>query len=158
MELNGEDADCFNPTVVGASENWAAVMSRDGRLFYVYPRGQGPDPVPMPLGHIMVGRVQDGRPDIVSLVPLLFLDVPQGTARAEVEMDIPFEGEVYHRAGAGTRQESGAWLFALEPPDNRENGSTWGEDWYEGAAYTLRTYGSDGDLTGTFRGIVPEAV
>ena len=141
--------------VVGASRNWAEVMGGDG--FRIYPRGEGPDVVPMSLGYLLIARVKDGRADQELVVPLLLLDAPEEAVRAELEMEIPWEGVLYHREGSGTRQRSGAWLFGMEPPDNKENGSVWGGSWYEGASWTLRTWGADGAPLEELQGTVPSA-
>lgn len=152
LELNGETADLSDTWRVGASENWVAVLGyyrkySDMRHFSYYPRGDGPDPIPLPSGYLLAYQRGQG---FTSYLPLLFLDVPQGAVRAELEMDI--EETPCHRAGEGTDQGDGVWLFGLEPPE--EGG--WSDRWYEGASYTLRAYAQDGSLLGRWTGIVPE--
>lgn len=151
LELNGETATLSDTWRVGASENWAAVMRYYGKNFDMkhfsyYPRGEGPDPVPLPSGYLLAYQREQG---FTNYLPLLFLDIPQGAVRAEVEMDI--EETPCHRAGEGTEQGGGVWLFALEPPE--EGG--WSDRWYEGASYTLRAYARDGALLGRWTGTVP---
>ena len=86
-------------------------------------------------------------------IPLLFLDIPQGTVRPEVEMDIPAGERICHRAGEGTDQGDGVWLFGLETPED----SAWRDRWSDGASYILRAYARDGALLERWTGTVPEA-
>lgn len=141
LELNGETATLSDTWRVGASENWVAVMGyyrkySDMKHFSYYPRGDGPDPIPLPSGYLLSYQRDQG---FTSYLPLLFLDVPREAVRVELEMDI--EETPCHRAGEGTDQGNGVWLFALEAPE--EGG--WSDRWYEGASYILRVYGRLGD-------------
>lgn len=145
LELNGETVILRDTWRVGASENWAAVMGfyrkySNMKYFYYYPRGDGPDPVPLPSGYLLAYRYDQG---FTGYLPLLFLDIPQRAVRAEVEMDIA--ETACHRAGEGAYQGNGVWLFALETPE-------------EGASYTLRAYAQDGGLLGHWTGTVPAAL
>lgn len=156
LELNGETANLGGTWRVGASKNWAAVMGYymnfyNMKYFCYYPRGDGPDPVPMATGYLWAYRPGQSQGDLVVLLPLLFLDIPEGAVRAEVEMDIPDGETTYHRAGEGTDQGNGVWLFGLETP---EDGS-WSDRWFDGVSYTLRAYAQDGGLLGLWTGTVP---
>lgn len=151
LELNGETVTLRDTWRVGAGENWAAVMGyyrkySNMKSFSCYPRGDGPDPIPLPSGYLLSYQRGQG---FTSYLPLLFLDIPQGAVRAEVEMDI--EETPCHRAGEGTNQGNGVWLFGLEPPE--EGG--WSDRWYDGASYTLQAYAQDGALLGLWTGTVP---
>lgn len=153
LELNGETATLSDTWRVGASENWVAVLGyyrkySDMKHFSYYPRGDGPDPVPLPSGYLLAYQRGQG---FTSLLPLLFLDIPREAVRVEVEMDI--EETPCHRAGEGADQGNGVWLFGLETPE--EGG--WSDRWYEGASYILRAYARDGALLGRWTGTVPEA-
>ena len=150
VELNGEMVMVSGVRKVGASENWAAIMSYDSNKYlYRYPRGDGPDPVPLSMGYLLAYQPDQG---FTTYLPLLLLDVPQGAVRTEVEMDIPGEEKTYHRAGEGTDQGSGVWLFGLDTPED----SGWSDRWYDGASYTLRAYALDGSLLGLWTGTVPD--
>lgn len=149
LDLNGETVTLSGAWRVGASENWAVVMGDDTKYLYHYPRGDGPDPVPLAMGYMLAYQRDQG---FTSYIPLLFLDIPRGTAWTEVEMDIPNEEKTYHRAGGGTNQGNGVWLFGLETPE--EGG--WSSRWYDGASYTLRAYARDGSLLGLWTGTVPD--
>ena len=152
LELNGENVALSGTWSVGASENWAAAMGGDmEHSLYISPRGDGPDPVPMAMGYLQAYRYDQGQSDFVNFLPLLFLDIPQGAVRVEVEMDIPDGEKTCHRAGEGTDQGNGVWLFGLETPE--EGG--WSDRWYDGASYTLRAYARDGSLLGLWTGTVP---
>ena len=153
LELNGETVTLRDTWRVGAGESWATVMGyyrkySDMKSFYCYPRGDGPDPVPLPSGYLLAYQRDQG---FTSLLPLLFLDIPREAVRVEVEIDI--EETPCHRAGEGTNQGNGVWLFGLETPE--EGG--WSDRWYEGASYILRAYAQDGALLGRWTGTVPEA-
>lgn len=104
--------------------------------------------MPLPSGYLLAYQYDQG---FTSFLPLLFLDIPQGTVRVEVEMDI--EETPCHRAGEGTYQGNGVWLFGLETPE--EGG--WSDRWYEGASYTLRAYAGNGSPLGLWTGTVPMA-
>lgn len=147
LELNGETVDLRGTWRVGASENWAVVMGDDTGI-YRYPRGNGPDPVPLPSGYLLAYQRDQG---FTSFLPLLFLDIPQEAVRVEVEMDI--EETPCHRAGEGTDQGNGVWLFGFETPED----GGWSSRWYDGAAYTLRVYGGpDGGLILEQEGTIPK--
>ena len=53
LELNGGTIDLRGTWRVGASENWAVVMGDNTKYLYHYPRGNGPDPVPMAMGYLL---------------------------------------------------------------------------------------------------------
>lgn len=140
---------------VSASEDWAVAGHLDPDWLYIYPRGEGPDPVPL------LETVITGYP-LRACEPLLFLDMPEGTSpflpdgpgRAEVEIGpFEYEGKTVHLTSTGMDLGHGVWLFLLDV----EGISIRSVDWYAGAPYVLRAYGGlDGELMLEQEGTIPK--
>lgn len=148
---DGSYLSVFEPLIVGVTEDrgYSVTLRRPGgHDMTVISLGEGPAPVPV---NGTVARVPEPGRTWMSGCNLLFLRVPQETARAELDVDATlWDDECFtRRAQEGLCLEDGVWLFSLEPPEGGYPG-----DWYEGAMYTLRLYREDGGLLLERNGII----
>lgn len=140
---DGAYLSVFEPFIVGVAQDraYSVTLYWPGRHHItVIPLGEGPAPVPV---NSVIARVPEPGKTCMSGCNLLFLQIPQETARAELDVDVTlFNNEQFTRhAQEGICLEDGVWLFSLEPPEGGYSG-----DWYEGAEYALRLYREDGSL------------
>ncbi len=148
---DGSYLSVFEPLIVGVTEDrgYSVTLRRPGgHDMTVISLGEGPAPVPV---NGTVARVPEPGRTWMSGCNLLFLRVPQETARAELDVDATlWDDECFtRRAQEGLCLEDGVWLFSLEPPEGGYPG-----DWYEGAMYTLRLYREDGGLLLERNGVI----
>ena len=148
---DGTYLSVFEPLIVGVTEDrgYSGTLRRPGgHDMTVISLGEGPAPVPL---NGTVARVPEPGRTWMSGCNLLFLRVPQETARAELDVDATLwdDERFTRRAQKGLCLEDGVWLFSLEPPEGGYPG-----DWYEGATYTLRLYREDGGLLLERSGII----
>ena len=171
------EGECLNPQ--GEPEMWmdqaAAVGVRDGLALVgrarggwtvwgtalsVFPLEEGPSPVPIPGNTLSWVKVEwdGGSPYGVpwSGRALLFLQMPEEAVRGTLEIGRKPPEESEGRCDPLECRleplEKGIWLAALET----EEGTVVGTDQYLGAPYTLRLYGTAGDLLLEQTGIIPE--
>ena len=148
---DGTYLSVFEPLIVGVTEDrgYSVTLRRPGgHDMTVISLGEGPAPVPV---NGTVARVPEPGRTWMSGCNLLFLRVPQETARAELDVDATLwdDERFTRRAQEGLCLEDGVWLFSLEPPEGGYPG-----DWYEGAMYTLRLYREDGGLLLERNGVI----
>ena len=118
----------------------------DWKRFLVYPAGDGPIPIPLWGGELILSN------GVRFNGPLLFLNMPLEAVRAELELDASYALESYHRTGWGGNPDEGMWIFGFNGPAD-ENYSY---RWYEDSSYILRAYDQDGILLGTWEETLPK--
>lgn len=148
---DGTYLSVFEPFIVGVTQDqaYSVTLRQAGwHTVTVAPLGEKPAPVPV---NSVIARVPEPGRVWMSGCNLLFLQVPQETARAELDVDATLwdDERFTRRAQKGLCLEDGVWLFSLEPPEGGYPG-----DWYEGAMYTLRLYREDGGLLLERNGVI----
>lgn len=139
--------------VAGVGEHWVALgyqQRAEGPMnaLDLFPLEAGPTPVPM--GELSLWWVPRPGQTAVSS-PLLFVQVPQGAASGELEVEVTYRDRDRHRDCPLFDLGDGVWLGAVDTP---EEGYT--PDWMEGGTYTLRLYDAQGALLLEQRGTIPE--
>ena len=143
----------FAPLVVGVSKDQvrAAAVYGPRSLLEVFPLEAGITPVPVR------GTLVDD-PGDMWVWSVLFLNVPEGAVRGELDLEggrarREEERAFVQRKAAGYDLGDGIWLFPMDTPEE-----SFPRDWYTGASYTLRLYGGDGALLLEREGVLPEPV
>lgn len=149
----------FNTWVVGAEEDFvrALYINSSRRIMYHIARGEGADPVPLPIGNLAVTEILEDEGGYVSQnlgihAALLMLDVPAGTAEARLQMDFWYRNQRCAIDANGVKVYDGVWIFPLATPEGGYSG-----DWYQGEAYTLACRDGGGALLLGQEGIIPDA-
>lgn len=149
----------FNTWVVGAEEDFvrALYVNSSRRIMYHIPRGEGADPVPLPIGNLAVTEILEDEGEYFSQnlgirAALLMLDVPAGTAAARLKMDFRYRDQRCLIDADGVKVTDGVWIFPIDTPEGGYSG-----DWYQGEAYTLTCLDGAGDLLLGQEGIIPRA-
>ena len=126
----------------GGSWEWAALDC--------YPLEEGPVPVPVVMSQLIWVEVieMNSTPRIDGA--LLLLRMPREAVAAELELDVTYRGQEYHRDCPVFHLEDGTWVAAVESPDG-----AYTPNWFEGGGYTLRLYDENGDLLLEKTGTVP---
>lgn len=115
----------------------------------VFPLKDGPSPVPMAGGQVV--QWPAGGEGWGFRSTLLFVQIPEEAASAELTLDVTYEEEDYHREAEGFDWENGMWMFAIRPPER-----SYSYEWYQEGAYTLNLYRADGTLLLEQTGAIPE--
>ena len=160
-ELQANDGTAMewsNDAVVGVRDNKALVACAQGGAWEwatlnCYPLEEGPVPVPVVMSHLMWVEVieMSSTPRIDGA--LLLLRMPQEAAAAELELDVTYRGQEYHRDCLVFHLEDGTWLAAVESPED-----PYSSNWYEGGDYTLRLYEENGALLLEKTGSIPVSI
>lgn len=146
---------------VGGDRAVVGCLSEDGRSIRSFPLDSGPSLAPLLgrgeyLDHIGYwvdhgpGETPEGDPAYVynyhNFAPFLLLNVPGGTADAEITVQL--EGEEH--SGGGWQLEDGMWLLGIELEQRL------GDEPIDETAYRLRLYRADGSLLLEKRGTLGE--
>lgn len=147
----GEDrsVSMHQPSFLGIAGERVTVAAHDiaGRWTAdTYPLEEGPTPAPFRYAHAVLFR-----PGVVEFVfPMMFVNVPEETARGEFSLALSYREEGYGWSGQGWDTGNGTWLFPVETPS-----TGYGDYWWAGGSYTLKLYRADGSLllekSGTLR-------
>ena len=133
--------------VVGVGDGYVHTASLFLEEMDSWPLEEGVTPVPLYRTWV---EEQESGPDggKSTGVPVLFLQVPEETGRAELEVTAEdSESGLLHSQGEGRRLAPGRWLFSASP----EHFSL---GWCSGGSYTLRLYRTDGSLLSEHSGIL----
>lgn len=139
--------------VVGVGEEWVTLgynQRAEGPMNALdyFPREEGPTPVPM--GELSLWWVPRPGETAVSS-PLLLVQMPEGVAFGELEVEVTYRDREVHRDGLLFDLGDGVWMGEVESP---EEGYT--PDWMEGGTYCLRLYDVQGALLLRQWGTIPE--
>ena len=111
----------------------AAMIEGEGDAFLeCYPQGPAPYPVPLANGILSISRAGT----LSAAAALAFFGAPEGTVRAELELEPADPVGTSGWSGEGWSLGSGRWLFPTRP----EGRSSFSGRWYEGGSYVLRLY------------------
>lgn len=144
----------FAPLVIGVSGDRVreAVVHGPKSRLEIFPLETEITPIPVD-GILNVPSVEDPGMRVWSV---LFLDVPEGAARGEMDIEGSYTRRGEERAfaqrnvaGYGLGDE--IWLFPIDTPEE-----SYPRNWYTGASYTLRLYGEGGELLLEREGVLPE--
>lgn len=156
--LDGTGLRWTGAAAVGVRDDVAVVASSDrldGGLNTIkaFALEDGPVLVPVAASQVIWVEVVEmsSSPRIDGV--LLLLQMPREAASGELELEVTYREQTYHRDCPLFRLENGVWIAAVEPPEG-----AYFTDWYEGARYTLRLWGEDGALLLEKTGTVPEAI
>lgn len=139
---------------VGKGEGYAvsAVLDfyrRSSSRLEVWPFDQQPGEVKLvPLASLLTDWRKENWRDYINCCAVLLPEVPEGTARGEMEVWDQAGNHYQEESGA---LESGAYLFAFKSALDR-----YGSSWTWGQPYILRLYQEDGSLLLEQRGTVPK--
>ena len=133
----------YDDVVVGMTKNQVYVYIPDHNGLEICSLENGIISVPM----YDVSAVWRYHGNLKTGTPLLFLNVPEETERAEVEVWL--DGE--QRAGNGWGLKNGVWLVCLGMDT-----AAWSPERPEDGVYTLRLYRADGSLLEEQSGTLPE--
>ena len=128
-ELDFVDRD----VVVGMVKGQVYVYLPDYNSFQAYSLGD--EIVPVPMYDVITAWTYHG--NLKTGTPLLFLNVPEETERAEIEVWL--DGQ--QRAGNGWGLKNGMWVLCLD-----RDTAAWSPERPEDGVYTLRLFRADGSL------------
>ena len=138
----GEDrsVSMHHPVYIGiAGERvTAAACDLAGRwTAETHPLEEGPIPAPFRYAHAVLFQ-----PGIAEFMfPMMFVNVPEDTARGELSLALNYGETGYSWSGQGWDTGNGIWLFAVETSSNG-----YSDRWWAGVNYTLALYRADDSL------------
>lgn len=145
---SGQSVSLWKPVFIGvAGDGVTAAYGTRQWTVDRYPLEEGPTPASFGYAPAVVfgPGVQEFR------FPLMFISVPQGADRAELEFRIVYRGKEHFWSGQGFDLGGGTWLFPLETPE-----VPYGDYWWRGGGYVLRLYRADGSPLLEQSGTIPE--
>lgn len=145
-----EGFSLFDRWCIGVRDGRAVVGKLQGKWSWLeaFPLEEGPSPVPLAGGHMV--WIRSGSPHSASA--LLFIQIPEGTARGELAVDVTYQEEEYHQMAQGWAMDGGVWMFGVDMPEGAHSA-----DWYQDAAYTLRLFDGADRLLLEQSGHIPQA-
>lgn len=138
----GEDrsVSMHHPVYIGIAGERVTAAAYDlaGRwTAETYPLEEGPTPAPFRYAHAVLFQ-----PGIAEFMfPMMFVNVPEDTARGELSLALNYGETGYSWSGQGWDTGNGIWLFAVETSSNG-----YSDRWWAGVNYTLALYRADGSL------------